>query len=135
LKKFTLSLLAVSVAILMISSVYAPRPVIDVVVPDPCERCGCGFTPGFWKHNLKVYLTELGELDFGGAYSAFDRDGYYYSAGTKLDFDIMQDLLDDMSWMGFTPMELLGFLEEPGWSLNRINTANWLNYYAGYGPF
>ena len=116
----------------MISSAYA-----CVLVPKPCF-CGCrkpGFTPGFWKHNLRVYLRET-----NGKYSAFSRDGrypYYFDAGTKLTDDIMDDLMDDInSVIGpFTPEEFLAFLNEKGWSANRINTANWFNKVAGYGPF
>jgi hypothetical protein len=116
----------------MISSAFA------VTVPDmppPCEREGCGFTPGFWKHNLRVYLGLT-----NGKYSAFSRDGLYWDAGTKLTDTIMSALIDNINtWNGvaytYSAQELLDFLNENGWSSNRINTANWFNYMAGYGPF
>jgi hypothetical protein len=45
LKKLTLSLLAMSVVILMITSVYANG-----------NGELCGLSPGFWKHNVRVAL-------------------------------------------------------------------------------
>jgi hypothetical protein len=116
----------------MITSVYAQ------CIPEPCF-CECrptGFTPGFWKHNLRVYLQET-----NGKYSAFSRDGYgpyYFTAGTHLTNDIIADLIDDINFAigsSFDAGELLAFLNEKGWSENRINTANWFNKVAGYGPF
>jgi hypothetical protein len=30
---------------------------------------------------------------------------------------------------------LLGYLQGPGWSADRTNTANYFNFEAGYGPY
>jgi hypothetical protein len=127
-KKLTLGLLAVSVAILMITNAFA------VCIPAPgCMPCGTGFTPGFWKHNIKVRLDLT-----NGKYSAFSRDGEIYSAGTKLTDTIMDNLLDAINgYLGasYTFPELLANLELKGWEADRTNTANWFNKVAGYGPF
>jgi hypothetical protein len=130
LKKITLSLLAISVAMLMISSVFAARPEIAVVIDEPsCMPCGCGFTPGFWKHALTVYTGGPGN------YQSFE--------GGPLDGEPLTDIMvagfiADINALldpDRTAEEFLEFLKQPGWSPNRINTANWFNKVAGYGPF
>ena len=113
----------------MITSVYAQ------VIPNPFPCGSCrerGFTPGFWKHNLKVYLGGPGH------YSAFSRDGIYDLDGTKLDDDSMEQIIKafNIHVSGtYTAEELLAFLKEKGWSENRIYTANWFNKICGFGPF
>lgn len=114
----------------MITSAYAQ------VLPDPFPCGSCrepGFTPGFWKHNLRVYL----ELT-NGKYSAFSRDGLYKLDGTKLDDELMDKIIEAFNAAvpgTYTPEQLLAFLNEKGWSTNRIYTANWFNKVCGYGPF
>ena len=126
LKKLTLSLLAISVVILMTTSVYAQ-------IPDPPTLCGCppdGFTPGFWKHNIRVYLDLT-----NGKYNAF---GSGPREGEKLTDETMENLLDAINLetgSTYTFPILLDALNGPGWSVDRTNAANWLNWAAGYGPY
>lgn len=135
-KKTLISIVAVAFVALMIANVYAPPTIPPPTIPPP-TFCGpqCpGFTPGFWKHNIKVRLGLT-----NGAYSAFEggpRDG------EKLTDDLMDaglaainTALGAMGVGPFTFEQLLAFLEGPGWSPDRTNTANWFNKVAGYGPF
>jgi hypothetical protein len=141
-KKTLISMVAVAFVALMIANVYAPPTIPLPTIPPPTFCDGCpGFTPGFWKHNIKVRLSHepynLGLTN--GAYSAFEggpRDG------EKLTDDLMDAglaavnaALGAMGVGPFTFGELLAFLEGPGWSPDRTNTANWFNKVAGYGPF
>ena len=132
IKKILIALAAVTMLTMMIANVYA----VAHTMPTPlfCEPyCSCGFTPGFWKHNINVYLGNT-----NGKYSAFSWTGTMYPAGTKLNADIMDDLLDAIN-LKYDPdvtfEELLEALEGPGWSADRTNAANLLNEAAGYGPF
>ena len=125
MKKTLLSIVAVAFVALMITSVYATIPPPDF----PCGRCP-GFTPGFWKHNIKV---RLGLTD--GAYNAFEGGPL---DGVKLTDAMMDGYLAAINaelGASYTFAELLGYLEEKGWSEDRTNTANWFNYVAGYGAF
>jgi len=137
MKKTLISIAAIAFIALMITSAYA-----QVVIPEP-DFCGCprpcGFTPGFWKHNIQVYLGET-----NGEYSAFSRDGgagvrdYWFSEGTKLTDTIMENLLSDINFVYMTSLtfeQLLEALQGPGWSADRTNAANLFNWVAGYGPF
>lgn len=81
-----------------------------------------GYTPGFWKHNIGVYLGEN-----RGAYSAFSDgtkltatmlEGYASSAGVSL-----QEAYDALTAKG------------PGMNTVRADMANAFNAAAGYGPF
>jgi len=125
-KKIIVGIAAVALLTLMIANVYAQLPSVPT---QPCS-CGCtGLTPGFWKHNIQVYL---------------DGDSIGYSAlpdGTKLDDAMMEGFLtaihNEHTVPGpqFTFKEALDYLKLPGWSKDRTNTANWFNWAAGYGPF
>jgi len=125
MKKTLIAILAVAFVALMITNVYAP------CIPTPPCICGCpGFTPGFWKHNIKVYLGLT-----NGAYSAFEGGDL---DGVKLTDGIMDGCLLAINTElgdGHTFAELLGYLEGPGWSADRTNTANWFNWAVGYRPF
>ena len=71
-----------------------------------------------------------------GNYSAFVGDPL---DGVKLTDEMMDGFLDDineaLSPASFTFEQLLEYLQGPGWSADRTNTANWFNYVAGYGPY
>jgi hypothetical protein len=119
-----------SVAALTLALVILLPTVAAVCVPPCCSCCAPGFTPGFWKHNIEVFLG-----DTNGAYSAFSggpRDG------DKLTDAMMQAFLDAInaqSGMSLTFEEALENLNLRGWSADRTNTANWFNWAAGYGPY
>jgi hypothetical protein len=133
MKKTLISIAAVAFVALMIANVYA-----QCGVPTPPCSCGPpGFTPGFWKHNIEVRLSNA-PYNLGltkGAYSAF--------AGGPLDGVKLTDTLMDgylaaiQGYLGaeFTFGQALEYLKGPGWSTDRTNTANWFNWAAGYGPF
>jgi hypothetical protein len=131
-KKTLISIVAVVFVALMIANVYAPPTIPQLTIPPP-TFCGCpcpGFTPGFWKHNIKVRLGLT-----NGAYSAFKggpRDGQKL---TDALMDAGLAAINTALGASFTLGDLLAFLEGPGWSPDRTNTANWFNKVAGYGPF
>lgn len=122
-----------SVAALTLALVILLPTVAAVSVPPPpcCSCCAPGFTPGFWKHNIEVYLG-----DTNGAYSAFSggpRDG------DKLTDAMMESFLNAIKaqpgMSSLTFEQALAYLNLPGWSTDRTNTANWFNWAAGYGPY
>ena len=136
MKKTLISIVAVAFVALMIATVYAPRTIPPATIPAPtfCEDRCPGFTPGFWKHNIKVRLGLT-----NGAYSAFEggpRDGQKLTDELMdLALAAINTALGAMGVGPFTFADLLEYLEGPGWSLDRTNTANWFNKVAGYGPF
>ena len=81
-----------------------------------------GYTPGFWKHNIGVYLGEN-----PGGYSAFND-------GTKVDAEMLEELFADLD---VTPEEAYEALSAkgPGMDTVRADMANAFNVAAGYGPF
>jgi len=135
MKKTLISIVAIAFAALMIANVYAPLPPVPA---PPCGGCGCGFTPGFWKHDIQVRLSHapynLGLTN--GAYNAFEGGP---KDGIKLTDAMMDGFLAKIKakpgMSGFTFQLALEFLKLPGWSADRTNTANWFNWAAGYGPF
>ena len=134
MKRVLLVMSAVALLALMIGSAYAvPRvPEPTVPTPDFCQPfCSPGFTPGFWKHNIEVRLDLT-----NGAYSAFVGAP---SDGVKLTDEMMDDLLAAINLaypgLNLTFEQALAYLELPGWSLDRTNTANLFNEAAGYGPY
>ena len=52
IKKLIISVVAVAMLSLMIGGVFAE----DCCPPPPCCECNPGLSPGFWKHNVGVYL-------------------------------------------------------------------------------
>jgi hypothetical protein len=120
MKKLLTSVVAVALVALVIANVYAQVP-----APNFCGCLPCGFSPGFWKHNLRVYLDYT-----KGKYSAFEGGPL---DGVKLTDEMMESFLDDIG--SFTAEEALGYLMERGWSTDRTNTANWFNKVTGYGPY
>lgn len=139
MKKTLIGIAAVAFVALMIANAYAQC----AEVPPP-TFCGCrarGFTPGFWKHNIEVRLSNApyDEDLTNGAYNAF--------AGGRLDGVKLTDALMDgylaainaqLTIMGYPTIsfdQALAYLKLPGWSTDRTNTANWFNWAAGYGPF
>jgi hypothetical protein len=106
-----------------VTNVYA------ISIPCPPINCeGCpGLTPGFWKHNIQVYLGLT-----KGAYSA--------AYDTKMDDIAMENLLSLIQGGGFPQATFENLLEAlqakgPGSEVIRTNAANWLNWAAGYVPF
>jgi hypothetical protein len=134
LKKITLSLLAMSVAMLMICSAYAvPIAAVATPIDAPCFCCTCcdpGFTPGFWRHNIQVRLHLT-----NGKYSAFEGGPF---DGVKLNdaaMDYALELINAYLGSSYTFEQLLDNLNLKGWNEYRTNTANWFNFVAGYGPY
>ncbi len=81
-----------------------------------------GYTPGFWKHNIGVYLGEN-----PGKYSAF-RDGTKLTAAMLEGYAAivgvsLEEAYEDLSARG------------PGMNMVRADMANAFNAAAGYGPF
>ncbi len=111
MKKLTLRLLAVSVALLMVTSTVA-------------TTYGCkldGLSPGFWKHHVRVYLG------YPGRYSVPHNDpritdgildGYLATIGVSA-----QVAYDALSARG------------PGMAAIRLEMANNFNAAAGYGEY
>jgi hypothetical protein len=129
MKKALISMLAVAFAALMITSASAQLPCI----PTPCTVCYPGYTPGFWKHDIEVYLG-LSK----GSYNAFAYDNIWGTvpAGTKISGSMLENYLDLIN--GYTGLNLdfataLAILKLPGYSTDRTNLCNWFNIVAGYG--
>jgi hypothetical protein len=129
MKKSLVSILAVAMLSLMVGGVFAQ--VNWIPTPEFCICYPEGLTPGFWKHNLEVYLGET-----NGKYSAI--------YGDKLNDAQMETLLGmirdtfglDSSYdLEQLAGELLEILKEPGWSMDRTNVANWFNFWSYIGPY
>ena len=127
MKKSVTSILGIAMLALMIAAVSAQTVPTVPCPPDefycrPCE----GLTPGFWKHNIQVYLG-----DKNGAYSAFP----WGAKVTAVDLEDALAYLNFETGLTLTMRDVLDFLQEPGWSMDRTNAANWFNYFHGMGPF
>jgi len=126
MKKTLIGIVAVAFVALMIANAYAQC----IPAPPLCECMPPGFTPGFWKHDIEVRLGLT-----NGAYNAFEGGPL---DGVKLTDALMDGYLAAINTAlgtSFTFAQLLGYLQGPGWSADRTNTANWFNFVAGYGPF
>ena len=90
-----------------------------------------GFTPGFWKHNIRVRLGLT-----NGEYNAFEGGPL---DGVKLTDAMMDGYLTTVRSLSGIPTltfaQALVCLNLPGWSADRTNMANWFNAAAGYGPY
>ena len=133
MKKTLIGITAVAFVALMIANAYAQC----VPAPPFCECLPPGFTPGFWKHDIEVRLSHApyNEELTKAAYNAFEGGPL---DGVKLTDAMMDGYLAAINaalGASFTFDQLLEFLNGPGWSTDRTNTANWFNYVAGYGPF
>jgi hypothetical protein len=97
-------------------------------LPPPPPPCTPGYTPGFWKHNIGVYLGEN-----PGSYSAFN-DGTKVTAGMLV--DILAEINDPI-----VQVPTLGDAYEaltakgPGSSSIRADMANLFNLAIGYVEF
>ena len=132
MKKILVSITAIALLALMSSSVVAavvhlPAPDFTVWGPNT-ETHKVGLTPGFWKHNLSVYLGES-----KGAYSDTGINGKINEAW--MDW-ILEEIADE-SGVTLSPEQLLADLSAkgPGSEAIRTNTANWFNYVNGFLPF
>ncbi len=127
MKRTLLGILAVALAAVLVSNVYA----VSVPPPTFCGSLCPGFTPGFWKHNIQVRLGLT-----NGAYSAFEGGPL---DGVKLTNTMMDNFLAAIkAQSGMTTLtfaQALEFLMLQGWNPNRTNMANWFNKVAGYGPY
>ena len=113
MKKYVVAFIAVAMLASMIGGVFA--------------QCCCapGFTPGFWKHNIGVYIGVA-----EGAQSAFEGGPY---DGQKADA-----FLDTVGWDTAGWQAVLDVLSARGGgeiAQARADAANALNAMAGYGPF
>jgi hypothetical protein len=97
--------------------------IIELQIPGPP-----GFTPGFWKHNIRV------ALEFPGHYSSFDDSGDHLTYGEVLGYveatglwgtgtSALEAALADLTAKG------------PGSEMIRRDAANALNHVAGYGDY
>ena len=139
MKKLLISTIAVALVALMIANAYAVTVPEPWFCPDTCWPRG--FTPGFWKHNIQVRLTNAPYLEdlTNGAYNAF---GSGPLDGVKLTDTLMDGYLAEINavligW-GYSPItfdQALANLQLQGNNPLRTNTANWFNWAAGYGPF
>jgi hypothetical protein len=108
---------------LLLSVMVTPVAFAECDPEPPDNHCnGTGYTPGFWKHNIRVAL-ELTR----GSYSAFDD-------GTKV------TEVDLLTWAGDIGVSLEEALEDltargPGSEATRTDMANAFNAAAGFGPF
>ncbi len=132
MKKALLSIAGVTFFALMIANVFA-QTLPPVRAPIICGTPPPGLTPGFWKHNIQVRLTNApyDEDLTNGAYSALPD-------GTKLTDALMDSYLVAIKgYLGpwFTFDLALQYLQLPGWSTDRTNTANWFNWAAGLGYY
>jgi hypothetical protein len=97
--------------------------IIELEIPGPP-----GFTPGFWKHNIRV------ALNYPGHYSSFDDSGDHLTYGEVLGYVEATGL-----WgTGTTALEAaLADLtaKGPGSEMIRRDAANALNHEAGYGDY
>lgn len=129
-KKLLVSIAAVAFVALMISNAFA-------------TTCPPGFTPGFWKHDIGVYLYRHtnGEVGSPGDYNAF---GYRvpsgYRDGWKLTDALMEEFLGyiHVGMPSLTMQEAYDALSAhgfPGADQVRNDMANIWNSAAGYGPF
>ncbi len=111
MKKILLGVAVAALLALLVGNVYA-------------QCCPCGFTPGFWKHNIGVYLDYA-----NGAFSAFE--------GGPLDGEKCNIFLDTIA--GSVDLEALYVTMSTGGggaiAQARADAANYLNELAGYGPF
>ena len=137
MKKILVSITAIALLALMSSSVVAagvhlPAPDFTVWGPNT-ETHKVGLTPGFWKHNLSVYLGES-----KGAYSDTQINTGIF--GSRINEGWMDWILSEIavrSGVSLSPEQLLADLSAkgPGSEAIRTNTANWFNYVNGFLPF
>ncbi len=95
-----------------------------VMVANVLAVCSPGMSPGFWKHNIGVHLGLT-----NGAPSAFEGGPL---DGVKCD----DSILNAFTTRRLT--ELYTILSTGGGGAaaqGRIDVANFLNAYFGYGPF
>ena len=134
MKKLAISIVSVAFAVLLLAG-----SANALVIPPACENCtGCpGLTPGFWKHNLKVYLTSVWDEDLtNGAYSAaYDLKMSDIGMGQLLGQIRDAFGLDPSYSLQTLAEELLAALEGPGNSMDRTNAANWFNWFMGLTPY
>jgi len=106
---------------------YEP-PVQPLIIELEIPPEGPGFTPGFWKHNIRV------ALGYPGNYSSFDDGGEHLTYSEVLGYVEATGL-----WGTGTPA-LEGALADltakgPGSDVIRRDAANALNHVAGYGDY
>jgi hypothetical protein len=124
MKKLLISVVAVAFVAMMIANVYAncePPP----CPPPPCETPG--FSPGFWKHNFRVYLGLT-----NGKYSAFEGGEL---DGVKVTADMLEDFADIVEVTLEEAYAAVSAKGGPPNNMIRADMANAFNDAAGYGPF
>jgi len=133
MKKILISIVAVAFVALMITNAYSQCTPPTTIPTPPCSCGPPGFTPGFWKHDIAVYLG----LDKGGkgSYNAFEGGPL---DGVKLTDAMMEGFLAEINADAGLKLDFptaYAILQLPGWDARRTNLANWFNYEAGYGPY
>jgi hypothetical protein len=102
----------------------AQTVIIELTVPPE----GPGFTPGFWKHNIRV------ALGYPGDYSSFD------DSGEHLTYEEVLGYVEATGLWGTGNSALEAALVDltakgPGSEMIRRDAANALNHAAGYGDY
>jgi hypothetical protein len=103
---------------------FAQTVIIELTIPPECP----GFTPGFWKHNIRVALGAP------GGYSSFDESGDHLTYAEVLGY------VEATGLWGTGTAALQAALEDltakgPGSEMIRMDAANALNHVAGYGDY
>jgi len=96
--------------------------------PPPCEP---GYSPGFWKHQLKAHYNDRGHIHVPFAIMetfAADIDSELKSLGEVDDFDYDED-------GSFTTMDTFLAFTDPTWNHKWTPLGNWFNWAAGYAPY
>ena len=131
MKKSLVALTAVAMLAIIIPFAFA-----QVLPPEPgwptCREFP-GRTPGYWKHQIKVYLTSTTEEVYTmGSYSWYFDDEL--GVGVKMNDGYMAAILDGA---GVTALEALADLEAkgPGMNVVRDAMADLLNRAAFLDPY
>ena len=114
-------LVAIICETLSVGGIEIQDLIIEVEVPE--EETPCGLSPGFWKHNIAVYLGEN-----PGSYSV-PHDGE-----PRIDGPTLEGYLADI---GVSAGDAYAALTAKGKGSAeiRLNMANLLNDAAGYAPY
>jgi hypothetical protein len=113
------SKIIISVAAIALIATMIPLAFADGC--EPCEPCTSGLSPGFWKHNIGVYLT-VAKGAYSSPYDGFDKTTMpAFLEGLGID---LQEAYDVLTTRGG------GIIAQA-----RLDMANDLNTAAGFGIY